>query len=595
MATSGSFEKQLINGLVISGGDVWAKCEWTRTSYSQVNNTSTISFTVYLREDWGHIAPGYPRFEATIDGKTTSYTATNYHSESGSYTNLGTYSTTITHTADGSKSFTMSLNMYRCAYKQAPERLHGTLSETFTLDSIVRPAAISTATNFTDEENPTITYNNYSGSAVTTLQACIANSTGTVIYADYRDITKSGSSYTFNLTTAERAALRTAASTSSTLAVRFYVKTVASGNTFYRHLARTMTVSGSLAPTLNPTVTDTNSTTVALTGNNKILIPGFSNAYYSSGAAAQKEATITSQTVTCGSVKKTTGTGTFTAVEDYVFHFTCTDSRGNVATDTYEANSVPYFKVTCNQDVRLNLDGTVDLTITGNFFNGSFGAKDNTLDIQIRHREDGGAWGAWGSISPLISDISGGTYRLTAAISGYDPSGTHEFQSRAIDALYTANSADSAIVLKPIFDWGRNDFNFNVPLTIEGSPLKDFVVETGTEPMGTNGTWYWSKWKSGKAECYGCRNYGNMAVTTAWGGLYRSGAFTQSLPSGLFADTPEVIDISFRGGSNVGGWIANHENSAPSSSETGSFILVRPASATLTGSYLSFNVIGRWK
>jgi hypothetical protein len=85
-----------------------------------------------------------------------------------------------------------------------------------------------------------------------------------------------------------------------------------------------------------------------------------------------------------------------------------------------------------------------------------------------------------------------------------------------------------------------------------------------------------------------------MAVTTAWGSLFRSESFSQTLPSGLFTDTPEVIDIRFRG-ADRGGWIANHEDTAASDYETGSFILVRPASATLTQAMISFNVIGRWK
>ena len=83
-------------------------------------------------------------------------------------------------------------------------------------------------------------------------------------------------------------------------------------------------------------------------------------------------------------------------------------------------------------------------------------------------------------------------------------------------------------------------------------------------------------------------------VNPNWGGLYRSSTFTHSLPSGLFVATPEVIDISFRNGS-YGGWIIRHEESAPSEYSTGSFAIVRPASATISQAYISFNIIGRWK
>jgi hypothetical protein len=112
--------------------------------------------------------------------------------------------------------------------------------------------------------------------------------------------------------------------------------------------------------------------------------------------------------------------------------------------------------------------------------------------------------------------------------------------------------------------------------------------------MGTNGTWYWEKWKNGKATCYGVRNYGNMGVSTAWGDLYRSPIFTQDLPSGLFTEAPQVINIDFSHG-GMSAWVVKHEQTAPGADTTGSFMVVRAASATLSQVYLDFNLIGRWK
>lgn len=123
--------------------------------------------------------------------------------------------------------------------------------------------------------------------------------------------------------------------------------------------------------------------------------------------------------------------------------------------------------------------------------------------------------------------------------------------------------------------------------------IADYIIETGESEMGTNGTWKWAKWASGKAECWGCRNYGNMAVTTTWGNLYRSAIFTQDLPNKLFARTPDVININLVS-VGYGGWICKHEQTAPSAITTGSFIVTRPASATLTTSYIGFHIIGEW-
>jgi hypothetical protein len=85
-----------------------------------------------------------------------------------------------------------------------------------------------------------------------------------------------------------------------------------------------------------------------------------------------------------------------------------------------------------------------------------------------------------------------------------------------------------------------------------------------------------------------------MAVNTAWGNLYRSAILTQDLPDNLFTTTPDVININIVN-ANFGGWICKHENLAPSAVTTGSFIFVRPASATISPTYIGFHIIGLWE
>lgn len=584
MATSGSHRIK-----AMWDRDMYLEFSWYRTSVSISGNYSVISWSLkwISEQSMPCISLTSTDWSVNVDG--TRYSGTFNNTTTGVETKtMASGTETIYHQADGSMAFFYSFSHY-------VGLTYGTKSDsgTATLDPIPKPATLLTAPNFTDEQNPAITYSNPYGTVLETLEACIADSKGQTIYVPYRAVTKTGSSYTFYLTIDERNTLRSAAGGSS-LAVRFYLKSVIEGITTYKHLDRTMTLDD-IAPVINPTVRDNDTTIVALTGNDQKIILGYSDIYYSIGVTPPSGTSIISKSIRCGNQSKTTNSGTFTNVDTNVIEFSATDSRGNVALETVEMEVVPYINVTCNQTVRLNLDGTIALVVKGNYFSDSFGAQNNTLKIEARSRESGQAWSEWGDISVLLADASGGTYTLTATMSGFDPSGTYEFQARATDKLTSAESTIDPVTLKPIFDWGKYDFNFNVPLTIEGNSLDDYVIETGTEAMGTNGTWYWSKWKSGKAECYGCRNYGNMAVTTDWGGLFRSEPFTQSFPTGLFNATPEVIDVTFRGGSNVGGWISMHEDSAPSDYESGSFIMVRPASATMTQVYLSFNIIGRWK
>lgn len=493
----------------------------------------------------------------------------------------------LQHELDGTKTFDYSFSQaFGTGLKDVVSG-----SGTATLEIIPKVATLLTAPNFTDEENPTITYDNPAGATLDELQACIANDKGNAIFVPYRNVNMTAGTYTFNLTIDERNALR-AAATSSMLQLRFYIRSVYKGSTSWSFLDRTMTLED-IEPELYPTINEGDEDIYALTGGTGIIL-GFSDIDYNIGVSAPVGTSIITQSIKCGAQTSTTNVGTFKDVSTNVVEFSATDSRGNVASAKQELNVIPYKNITCNQLLKLNLDGTIDLTIKGNYFSDSFGAQNNTIKIESRSREVGGEWSAWGDISVLLADASNGEYLLTGTISGYDPSGTYEFQARASDKLTSAESSIDTITLKPIFDWSRTDFNFNVPLTIEGDTLNDYVIETGTEAMGTNGTWYWRKWKSGRAECYGYRNFGNMAVSTAWGNLYRSEIFTQSLPSGLFAQSPEMIDINYLAGS-FGGWVVRHEQTPASKINTGSFILVRPASATVSQGHFCFNVIGRWK
>lgn len=564
---------------------------WEKTATTiGANITSTIKYQlVFTSAVWfTEAASPAPKYTIVIDGNTITGTASIGTMGAGQAKVLAEGLITLNHGNKGNEktfSFSFEQNL------QSLGVLKG--SGTGVLDAVSAPGYIISGPNFRDTETPIITY--YCGRGVEALDICIADVSGITIHVPYRAVPiveGEENRYTFSFSAEERAKLIELAG-GSTFVFKYYLRSKINGTTYLKSWQASMFATSSTL-TLTPEVTEGNSAVLALTGNANMLILGYSTANYSINASTTSGATITSQYVINGNTKKTEATGSFPNVPNNVFSFSAADSKGNSKLITIELDTVPYIPITCNQTVKLNMDGTATINITGNYFNGSFGAQNNSIMVETRSRKDSGEWTAWGDISVLMESASGGTYNLHGTISGFDPSGSYEFEARATDKLMTAYSASSSISLMPVFDWGRNDFNFNVPISIEGNALNDYVVESGTEAMGTNGTWYWAKYKSGKAVCYGCRNYGNMGVNTTWGGLYRSEAFVQDLPIGLFKDIPEVIDVTFRN-SNYGGWIAKHESSAPTSSSSGSFIVVRPAGATLSQVYISFNIIGRWR
>lgn len=427
---------------------------------SQDRDRNTSNVTVKLTASWTYGSyntfqkPGWVKIDGVQYDFTSSFNTG--ATTSGSQT-IFTKTVDVSHNTDGSKSLAVS-----ASYTTGVSSGTVTASTSKALTRIPRAATLESAPNFDDEDNPKITYSNPAGSAADTLQACIASSDGDTIYAAYRNISKSGTSYTFSLTTAERTALRNAAKNAKSITVKFYVKTVIDDATYYSSVAKTLSIVNA-DPTINPTITDTNSVTAGLTGDADTLIKYFSNAKVTFGASALKGASIKSKKVECGS-KSLTADGTINAVDSGSFKFTVTDSRGNTTTKTVTKTIVNYVKLTCGlANDEFNTDGVISFTVKGNYFNGTFGTTSNVLIVQYRYKLEDGSYGSWQAAE---ATISGNTYSASVTISGLDYRAKYVIQARAIDEINTISSAEKVMSCIPVFDWSGEDFNFNVPVTM---------------------------------------------------------------------------------------------------------------------------------
>lgn len=560
------------------------------------NNTSSLSWSFSIspigKYDWYYnTAP--VTYSVVINGVEHTGSIASYAATDTVVLKTGT--ATITHNADGKKDITISFSVTsNKTYSYLPGSAKA--SDTMTLSNIARYAKITAApVTFTDEENPKITYSNPAGNNVTTLKACISW-TG---YADieYRDISKTGTEYTFNLTDTERKKLRQAVTNANgQLSVNFFVWSVIGSGEKRDYLNSTLQLVNYL-PTIAPTAEDTNIPAQQLTGNPNKIIKGYNYLSYAVNPTVRKEATITSVSVKCGSKSSNKLNGELSRVDDNVIYFKITDSRGNVAEDSITFNMVNYIPLTINQKVTPELVGETgakfNVTLTGNYFSGNFGAVNNSISFRYHIKEENGDWQDWVSIT-ASPNISNNSYNVNFTISNLSYDKSYTVQCRAADMVDIAQTPEYISNVTPIFDWSNNDFNFNVPVSIQGDTINDFVIETGTEAMGSNGIWYWSKWKSGKAECYGKRNYGNMGISTPWGSWYEtSQSFKQNFPSGLFITAPDVVEANVVSTSGAA-FISVYSNDL-SATSTGSFVVSRPTSMTLSQVYIGFRVIGRWK
>ena len=559
-----------------------AKVEWSATQ-DKLNNYSTITATLYYsRNNTGYTTYGNWSGSITINGTTVS--ATNRITITYQSNTVAMSATVkVPHNTDGTKSCVISAAGGFSGLSMENTYLSGTVI----LDEIPRQANIITAPDFNDEENPTITYNNKAGNAATTLQACISL-TGDTDDISYRDISKTGSSYTFNLTDAERKILRQA-TTANSRTVRFEIKTILNGSTFYSGMNKTFSITNG-NPTLNPTVEDNNATTIALTGNNQRMIKYYSNASYTIGAQAIKEATLSSQKVECGGKSASTASGVLSNVESGDFVFTAIDSRGNITTQTVKKTIVNYIKLTCNCEPSTpNAAGEMTLKINGNYFNNSFGAQDNAITVRYRLKVNNDEYGDW---ITTTATLSGNTYSASVSITDLDYQSKYTFQAQAADLLMSINSAEKSVKTTPVFDWSKDDFRFNVPVSIMGNDLDDFVIDAGDD-----GTYAYRKWNSGILEAW-LKTNKSVSVSTSqtYGNLYYADGLSETT-SGNASQFVAVEDVQLTINKNgVGGfWLPVVANWSISNGAVSiSYLLVNPISASTT-IVPCVRIIGRWK
>ena len=405
--------------------------------------------------------------------------------------------TTIPHNADGTKSISFSFEFrnddYEILYKDliigssTTANVWGVMdwtpssgSKTVVLDPAYQASTI-TATNAAVGSASTITINRMSSALTHTLTYEFAGTTGTIATK-----TTAGS-YKWTIPETFYSLMPNDKSKTCKINASTYAS-----NTLIGSSSATIIVSADpnrATPTLIPEVKDTNSATIALTGNEKALVRYKSNAYYNMNAAASPGATLITRQAKNGSqIIRGATTGTFNGVESKDFTFTIIDSRDYAAVSNYTAPTfVEYVKLTCNQRINMDLVGetgaTAKVEIEGYYFKGSFGKVSNTLTLQYRYTDNNGAWTNWINASNISYGTN--TYSFYTEITGFSYSKNYTFQCRAIDKLETITTPEYVFKVMPVFDWSEGDFRFNVPVNIDGNV---YITKNKTIEMGGNST-----------------------------------------------------------------------------------------------------------
>ena len=439
--------------------------QWSQNSQNIEDNSTIINWSCGFH-------PGHKYYLNAIKMSSVVINGVEVYS-GGTYSNITDYQDRtfasaplkIAHTPDGSKSFTIS-GFSGWIYESGTTYAS---AQTFTLPTIPRASSVS-CSSANIGSNATITINRASTSFTHTLTYSFGSLSGTIA-------TKTSSTnISWTIPTTFYGQIPNSKSGTGTITCDTYNGSTLIGS---KSTSFTATVSESASkPTLSPTVSDSNATTTALTGNSSKFIKYYSNASVATGAQARNSATLKSQKITCGAKSLSSASGTINAVESGSFTFSATDSRGYTTTQTVNKTLIEYIKLTCSLNAGApTTAGVATLKISGNYWDGVFGALANTLTVQYRYKSQGGSYGSWTTVSATKSN---NTYNATATISGLNYQTTYVFQARAIDKLATINTDEQARRTTPIFDWSKNDFNVNGTLKINNTNIFDLIYPVGS-------------------------------------------------------------------------------------------------------------------
>ena len=332
------------------------------SDYISTNKTTVIVDIYVRRTDYssnGAYNLSGTGWSITIDGSTFTGSSTWDTRNSTDWKYLGSASKVIEHNADGSKSITISASHTGNSASGSSKMGNASGSGTFTLTTIPRASSI-TAIDANIESSTLININRASSSFTHTITYSFAGLTGTIA-------TKTAqTSIGWTISSSFYAKIPNAKTGEVTLTCTTY-----NGSTAVGTSTTTFTVTASeekCRPTVAAVLIDSNSTTVALTGDSSKLIKYKSTAKVTPTATAKNSATIKKITV-----NGTTMSGTYVSfanVQSETFKVEVTDSRGYTNEEyILKPTIIKYIPLSASIDVYRPTDTSSEIKVK---YNGNF-------------------------------------------------------------------------------------------------------------------------------------------------------------------------------------------------------------------------------
>lgn len=381
----------------------------------------------------------------------------------------------IKHDPDGAKSITVSFSVK--GFNEANKGAHGFVVEGSFVTSLTHIPRESTigATDANIGSISMIAVSRKNAAYTHSIRYTFAATSGYIkedgtISAE--EVTMDAASIPFAIPTSFYAQIPNEKNAVCTLVCKTYSGTTQIGES--KSTTFVITAAESLnAPQVTGMVEDINPVTLALTGDKHKFIRYYSDALCTISATARNEATIKSNLIDGVSVSGRTRTINGMAKASVTFK--AVDSRGYASVKRVPVDLIPYIPLTCVASAgRKNpTDGTAELTIKGNYYDGSLGGTNNSLTLQYRKGS-----GSLVSVNPVLN---GNTYTATIPLEGLDYTKNFSFTVIAKDKVASATQTVEIGKGIPTFDWGENDFTFHVPVNMSESLTVGGTTITGDQ------------------------------------------------------------------------------------------------------------------
>lgn len=439
----------------------------TENSTSVTANTSSVSYSFYItRGGMGFFASQPFSWDIKIGGQTIAISNFKFQISTSDPAEqlIKSGQVTVAHDGDGSKTMSFEVSTPDASWistKYGPTAME--MTGTWKLTTIPRASSIS-AIDADIGSTTIITISRASSAFTHTVTYKFGDLTGTIA-------TKTAvTSIPWSVPERFYGEIPNAKYGTVTLTCKTY-----SGSTLLGSKTATFRATAPEAlckPDVSGTAMVTDDLTKGLTGNDNTVIRYVSTVKASITASPKNGATIAGRTV---NGKALTDTLAFSQAETGAFVFAATDSRGYTGSNTKTLDMVSYIPLTLTALVsrKTPTGDIVVLDIKGNFWEGNFGATDNALTISYQYRlGSGGEWSDAVEISG--ASISEDGYSVSAEVPSIDYRESYVFRLTAEDSAMTLTQDVGLSQGIPVFEWGKGDFRFHVPVEVMGTMQSDW-------------------------------------------------------------------------------------------------------------------------